>query len=102
MRASLENPVMSANMVNGCSGFRERRMTDLGKRVALVTGGSRGIGQALAISLAQAGESLAVNYLAQTAAAESVVKVIRDKGGKAVALRADVSKAVDVARLIAE
>jgi 3-oxoacyl-[acyl-carrier protein] reductase len=45
---------------------------------------------------------VAVNYLAQTAAADSVVKAIRDKGGKAVAVRADVSRADEVARLMAE
>jgi 3-oxoacyl-[acyl-carrier protein] reductase len=77
-------------------------MTDLSKRVALVTGGSRGIGQAIAISLADAGASVAVNYLAQTAAADSVVKAIRDKGGTAIALQADVSKADEVARMMAE
>jgi NAD(P)-dependent dehydrogenase (short-subunit alcohol dehydrogenase family) len=77
-------------------------MTDLSKRVALVTGGSRGIGQAIAISLADAGASVAVNYLAQTAAADGVVKAIRDKGGKAIAVRADVSKADEVARMMAE
>src|SRR5579883_287609 len=89
-------------MVNGCSGFRERRMTDLSRRVALVTGGSRGIGKAVAISLAEAGAAIAVNYLEQTAAADSVVKEIRDKGGKAMAVRADVSQAVEVARMMAE
>jgi 3-oxoacyl-[acyl-carrier protein] reductase len=67
-----------------------------------VTGGSRGIGKAVAISLAEAGAAIAVNYLEQTAAADSVVKEIRDKGGKAMAVRADVSQAVEVARMMAE
>ena len=77
-------------------------MTDLSRRVALVTGGSRGIGKAVAISLAEAGAAIAVNYLEQTAAADSVVKEIRDKGGRAMAVRADVSQAVEVARMMAE
>lgn len=77
-------------------------MTDLSKCVALVTGGSRGIGKAVAISLAEAGAAVAVNYLEQGVAAESVAKAIRDKGGQAVAVRADVSQGAEVARMMDE
>lgn len=76
-------------------------MTDLTKRVALVTGGSRGIGKAVAISLAEAGAAVAVNYREKSAQAEAVAKQIRDKGGRAVAIGADVSKAAEVARMVA-
>lgn len=76
-------------------------MTDLAKRVGLVTGGSRGIGQAIAISLADAGAAVAVNYREKAAEAEAVAGAIRAKGGKAVAIQADVSRADEVARLMA-
>jgi 3-oxoacyl-[acyl-carrier protein] reductase len=76
-------------------------MTDLTKRVALVTGGSRGIGRAVAISLAEAGAAVAVNYREKSAEAEAVAKAIRDKGGRAVAIAADVSKTAEVARMVA-
>ncbi|CAN5434980.1 3-oxoacyl-ACP reductase FabG [soil metagenome] len=76
-------------------------MTDLAKRVALVTGGSRGIGEAIAISLADAGAAVAVNYRERAAEAEAVAGGIRAKGGKAMAIQADVSKADEVARMMA-
>ena len=68
-------------------------------RVALVTGGSRGIGRAVALTLAEAGHRVAVNYAANAAAADEVVEMIADAGGKAVAVQGDVSSAADVAAL---
>lgn len=66
-------------------------MTELKNRVALVTGGSRGIGAAIASALAEAGAAVAVNYRERGAAAASVVEAIQKRGGRAVAVAADVS-----------
>ncbi len=60
--------------------------------VALVTGGSRGIGRAIALQLAQSGAAVAVNYAARVDAADAVVKEITDAGGQALAVEADVSR----------
>jgi 3-oxoacyl-[acyl-carrier protein] reductase len=76
-------------------------MASLKNRVALVTGGSRGIGRAVAISLADAGASVAVNYRERATEARNVVEAIRGAGGRAMDVAADVSKAADVAGMIA-
>ena len=76
-------------------------MALLNNRVALVTGGSRGIGRAVAVSLAEAGAAVAVNYRAREAEAKDVVGAIRGSGGRAMAVRADVSHAADVAAMMA-
>jgi 3-oxoacyl-[acyl-carrier protein] reductase len=60
--------------------------------VALVTGGSRGIGRAIALELARRGHSVAVNYASNAARADEVVADIVAAGGTAVAVRADVSQ----------
>ncbi len=71
-------------------------MAALKGRVALVTGGSRGIGRAIAISLAEAGAAVAVNYLSKAAEAQAVVEAIHGQGGRAVSVGADVSRAAAV------
>jgi 3-oxoacyl-[acyl-carrier protein] reductase len=76
-------------------------MASLNNRVALVTGGSRGIGQAIAISLAEAGAAVAVNYREKAAEARNVAETIRRAGGRAMAVGADVSQAADVAGMMA-
>ena len=71
-------------------------MSKLANKVALVTGGSRGIGAAIAKRLAADGASVAITYAKDANAASSVVKAIEQKGGKAFAIQADAgdSKAV--------
>ncbi len=72
---------------------------DLTGRVALVTGGGRGIGRAIAIALAGAGATVVINYRGNSAAAEETVAAITTAGGSAQAIQADVSQAADVERL---
>ena len=77
-------------------------MGDLKNRVAPVTGGSRGIGAAVAIALAKAGADVAVNYRERADAANAVCTEITEIGRKAIAIQADVSVAADVRRMVTE
>lgn len=70
--------------------------------VALVTGGSRGIGKAIALRLAGEGHSVAVNYAADASAADGVVDAIIATGGTAIALQADVGDTEAVAAMFGE
>ena len=71
-------------------------------KVLLVTGGGRGIGAATCRLAAQRGYRVAVNYLGNAAAADALVAEIARAGGRAVAIRADVSREAEVERLFAE
>jgi 3-oxoacyl-[acyl-carrier protein] reductase len=68
-------------------------------KVAIVTGASKGIGAAIAKGLAKAGANVVVNYASDRSGAEKAVAAITAAGGKAVAVKADVSKSADVKEL---
>ena len=69
-------------------------------RVAIVTGGSRGIGRATTLRLAEAGADVVVNYLHNEVAAAEVARSARELGVKALALRADVADVRQAAALV--
>ena len=69
-------------------------------KVALVTGGSRGIGAAIASELAEAGAAVAVNYLQHADRANELVETLRAAGGPAIATQCDVSQAPAVAKMV--
>jgi len=69
-------------------------------QVAIVTGGSRGIGRATAITLAASGASVVVNYASSSAAADEVVAAIAAMGGTAIAIQADISQEAEVEALV--
>jgi 3-oxoacyl-[acyl-carrier protein] reductase len=73
---------------------------DLSGRVALVTGGSRGIGRAVCELLAKAGARVAVSFRADSTAAHEVVAAVRDGGGEAMAVAGDVADPVQARKLI--
>ncbi len=77
-------------------------MSEATGRVALVTGGSRGIGRAIALRLAQDGIAVAVNYRGNAEAAAVIVAQIEAAGGRALALGGDVATGAGAAKLVAD
>jgi 3-oxoacyl-[acyl-carrier protein] reductase len=77
-------------------------MSKLSRKVAVVTGASKGIGAGIARALAAEGAAVVVNYASDRAGAEKVVGDIVSRDQKAVAVQADVSRAADVRRLFQE
>ncbi|GAB4549829.1 MAG: 3-oxoacyl-[acyl-carrier-protein] reductase [Pleurocapsa sp.] len=77
-----------------------QNLQHLKEKVAIVTGGSRGIGKATVLALAAQGAKVVVNYARSSDAAEAIVTEITQAGGDAIALQADVSQSADVDNLI--
>lgn len=77
-------------------------MRKLDGKVAIVTGASKGIGASIAEHLAAEGAAVVVNYAGSKAAADAVAARINQRGGKAIAIQADVSRPEEIQRLFAE
>lgn len=91
------NPIKNRSiMKNG----EDRDMAELQNKVAIVTGGSRGIGAAIALELAKNGAKVVINYNSNSTAADKMVAEIEEIGGQAYAVQADVSKSEDAAKLV--
>jgi 3-oxoacyl-[acyl-carrier protein] reductase len=72
----------------------------LSDKVAIVTGGSRGMGRAYCVAMAREGAAVVVNYVSDAGAAEEVVQDITKAGGRAVAFRADVGTKAEVEKMV--
>lgn len=77
-------------------------MAELKDKVAIVTGGSRGIGSSIALELAKNGVKIVINYNSNSEAADKMVAEINEVGGEAYAVQADVSNSQDAANLVEE
>src|SRR6478735_7664684 len=75
-------------------------MSKLAGKVAIVTGASKGIGAGIAKALGAAGASVVVNYSSSKSGADNVVEAISSAGGRAIAVKADISKASEAQALV--
>jgi 3-oxoacyl-[acyl-carrier protein] reductase len=75
---------------------------DLKGKVAIVTGGGRDIGRAIAVKLAASGASVCINYFGSEAGAEETISLIKAAKGKAIAVKGDMTKPKDIEKLIAK
>lgn len=80
-------------------GALGQTLPPLSGKVALITGGGRGIGKGYAVDLAKHGASVVINYGHSAAAAEETVREIKNFGGEALALRADVTSVAEVSKM---
>ncbi len=78
-----------------------RQLLDFSKQIVLVTGSGQGLGTGIATRFAAAGASVVVNYRNSAAGAQAVVAEIEHKGGKAIAIQADVTRKTEVEQLVA-
>src|SRR4249920_1049085 len=78
----------------------EQFMSTLPGKIALVTGGGRGIGKAISLALAAAGCDVAINYVSREADARATAAAIETLGRRTVVVKGDVSKSVDVTALV--
>src|SRR5437660_11361623 len=99
-RHQVEGAALLSALPDGEGGRNKRR--NIMKKIAIITGASRGIGRAVAKRLAQDGFAVVVNYLSNASEAEEVVAEIKVIGGEAIAIKADVANQTDVERLFEE
>jgi NAD(P)-dependent dehydrogenase (short-subunit alcohol dehydrogenase family) len=69
------------------------------RRVAIVTGGSRGIGRAISVVLAREGWNVCISYIANAAAADETAAMVKQAGGRALAVKADMASQQDIRRM---
>lgn len=77
-------------------------MNSFAGKVAIVTGGARDIGKQVSMKMAAAGAKVCINYLGNREAAEETLKLIKEAGGEAIVVQADVTKSADVSKVVNE